>query len=194
MALIDSVLNLVNKQPKDPDAPKPPAGSRSEREAKIKDKAGMVINVFALLLAVNAYFAGSYSSLILNNTIKANDTWAFYQAKSMKQTMAEYARDDALRAKDTKRAEELTAKIDRYENEPKDGKKDLMVKARALEAERDAAKLRSPWLGYASTAYQMAIVLLSASILAVSMPLFWGSFVVAGIGILLSSQGLLLWM
>ena len=194
MALIDSVLNLINKQPKDPDAPKPPVGSRSEREAKIKDKAGMVINVFALLLAVNAYFAGSYSSLILNNTIKANDTWAFYQAKSMKQTMAEYARDDAIRAKDTKRAEQLTAKIDRYENEPKDGKKDLMVKARALEAERDAAKLRSPWLGYASTAYQMAIVLLSASILAVSMPLFWGSFVVAGIGIFLSSQGLLLWL
>jgi hypothetical protein len=194
MALIDSVLNLVNKTPKDPDAPKPPVGSRSEREAKIKDKAGMVINVFALLLAVNAYFAGSYSSLILNNTIKANDTWAFYQAKSMKQTMAEYARDDAIRAKDTKRAEELQAKIDRYENEPKDGKKELMVKARALEAERDAAKLRSPWLGYASTAYQMAIVLLSASILAVSMPLFWGSFVVAGIGIFLSSQGLLLWL
>jgi hypothetical protein len=194
MALIDSVLNLVNKTPKDPDAPKPPVGSRSEREAKIKDKAGMVINVFALLLAVNAYFAGSYSSLILNNTIKANDTWAFYQAKSMKQTMAEYARDDALRAKDTKRAEELTAKIDRYENEPKDGKKDLMVKAKKLEADRDEAKLRSPWLGYASTAYQMAIVLLSASILAVSMPLFWGSFVVSGIGILLSSQGLWLWM
>ena len=194
MALHDSILKLITKEQKDPDAPKPPVGSRSEREAKIKDKAGMVINVFALLLAVNAYFAGSYSSLILNNTIKANDTWAFYQAKSMKQTMAEYARDDALRAKDTKRAEELTAKIDRYENEPKDGKKDLMVKAKKLEADRDEAKLRSPWLGYASTAYQMAIVLLSASILAVSMPLFWGSFVVAGLGILLSSQGLLLWL
>jgi hypothetical protein len=37
MALIDSVLNLVNKTPKDPNAVKPPAGSRSEREAKIKD-------------------------------------------------------------------------------------------------------------------------------------------------------------
>ena len=35
MALIDSVLNLINKQPKDPEAPKPPVGSRSEREAKI---------------------------------------------------------------------------------------------------------------------------------------------------------------
>jgi hypothetical protein len=169
MALIDSMLNLLNKQPKEA-----PTGSRSEREAKIKDKAGMVINVFALLLAVNAWYGGTLSSTVLNNTIKANDTWAFYQAKSMKQTMAEYARDDALRAKDVKRANELQAKIDRYEN--------------------DEAKKRSPWIGYASTAYQLSIVVLSASILAVSMPLFWSSFVVAGVGVLLSSQGLLLWL
>ena len=193
MALLDSVLNLINKQPKDPDAPKPPVGSRSEREAKIKDKAGLVINVFALLLAVNAWYGGTLSSTVLNNTIKANDIWAFYQAKSMKQTMAEYARDDALRAKDTARAAELQARIDRYENEPGDGKKDLMVKARKLEADRDEAKKRSPWIGYASTAYQLSIVVLSASILAVSMPLFWSSFVVASIGVLLSGQGLFLW-
>ena len=189
MELIDSVLNLLTKTPKDPDAPKPVAGSRSEREAKIKDKAGMVINVFALLLAVNAWYGGGLSSTVLNNTIKANDTYSFYQSKSMKQTMAEYARDDAQFRGDKKRVEELTAKIDRYENEPKDGKKDLLIKAHKLEAERDEAKQRSPWIGYASTAYQLSIVLLSASILAVSMPLFWGSFVVAGVGILLSSQG-----
>ena len=192
--LVDSVLNLLNKQPKDPDAPKPPVGSRSEREAKIKDKAGLVINVFALLLAVNTWYGGKLSSTVLNNTIKANDTYAFYQSKSLKQTMAEYARDDAEARGDKKKVEALTAKIDRYENEPKEGKKDLLAKAKALEAERDDAKLRSPWIGYANTAYQLAIVLLSASILAVSMPLFWGSFGVAAIGILLSSQGLLLWM
>jgi hypothetical protein len=193
MALIDSVLGLVNKTPKDPDAPKPPAGSRSEREAKIKDKAGLIINVFALLLAVNAWYGGTLGSKVLNNTIAANDTWAFYQAKSMKQTMAEYARDDALRAKDMNRVIELEIRIDRYENEPKEGKRDLMIKAQKLEADRDEAKKRSPWIGYASTAYQMSIVLLSASILAVSMPLFWGSFVVAGVGLLFSSQGYLLW-
>jgi hypothetical protein len=194
MALIDSVLNMVNKKAKDPDAPKPPAGSRSEREAKIKDKAGMVINVFALLLAVNAWYGGNLSSTVLNNTIKANSVWEFYQAKSMKQTLAEYAREDAEARGNTKRAAELTAKIDRYENEPVDGKRDLMIKARALEAERDLAKKKSPWIGYASTAYQMAIVLLSASILAVSMTLFWSSFAVAGIGIVLSSQGVLQWL
>jgi hypothetical protein len=193
MALIDSVLNLVNKTPKDPDAPKPPVGSRSEREAKIKDKAGLIINVFALLLAVNAWYGGTLSSTVLNNTIKANDMWAFYQAKSMKQTMAEYARDDAVRAKDMNRVIELEIRIDRYENEPQEGKRDLMIKAQKLEADRDEAKKRSPWIGYASTAYQMSIVLLSASILAVSMPLFWGSFVVAGVGLVFSSQGYLLW-
>ena len=58
MALVDSVLNLITKQPKDPNAPKPPVGSRSEREAKLKDKAGMVISVFALILAVNSWYGG----------------------------------------------------------------------------------------------------------------------------------------
>jgi len=192
MSLIDSVLGLVNKTPKDPDAPKPPAGSRSEREAKIKDKAGMVINIFALCLAVNSWYGGKLGSTILNNTIKANDTYSFYQAKSIKQSLAEQNLYEAQHNGDKKRAEEMAAKIDKYENEPKDGKKDLLVKARALEAERDDAKQRSPWIGYASTAYQLAIVLLSASILAVSMPLFWGSFVVAGLGLLLSLQGALL--
>jgi len=193
MALIDSVLNLINKTPKDPDAPKPPVGSRSEREAKIKDKAGMVINIFALCLAVNAWYGGKLSSTVLNNTIKANDTYSFYQAKSIKQALAEQNLYEAQHNGDKARAADMAAKIERYENEPKEGKKDLMAKAKALEAERDDAKMRSPWIGYASTAYQLAIVLLSASILAVSMPLFWGSFFVAGIGLLLSSQGVLLW-
>jgi hypothetical protein len=192
MALIDSVLNLVNKTPKDPDAPKPPVGSRSEREAKIKDKAGMVINIFALCLAVNAWYGGKLSSTVLNNTIKANDTYSFYQAKSIKQSLAEQNLYEAQHNGDKARALDMAAKIERYENEPKEGKKDLMAKAKALEAERDDAKTRSPWIGYASTAYQLAIVLLSASILAVSMPLFWGSFVVAGLGLVLSLQGALL--
>jgi hypothetical protein len=193
MALLDSMLNLLNKQPKDPDAPKPPVGSRSEREAKIKDKAGMVINVFALLLAVNAWYGGSLSSTVLNNTIKANDVYSFYQAKSIKQSLAEQSLYDAQKAGDRARAADMLAKIDRYENEPKEGKKALMAHAKELELARDEAKRRSPWIGYASTAYQLSIVLLSASILAVSMPLFWGSFVVAGLGLLLSSQGVLLW-
>jgi uncharacterized protein HemX len=192
MALIDSVLNLVNKQPKDETTPKPPVGSRSEREAKIKDKAGLVINIFALLLAVNTWYGGKLGSTILNNTIKANDTYSFYQAKAIKQALAEQNLYEAQHNGDKARAAEMKEKIDRYENEPKEGKKDLLTKAKALEAERDDAKLRSPWIGYANTAYQLAIVFLSASILAVSMPMFYGSFIVAAVGLSLSLQGVFL--
>jgi len=191
MALLDSMLNLINKTPKDPDAPKPPVGSRSEREAKIKDKAGMVINVFALLLAVNAWYGGKLSSTVLNNTISANDTYAFYQAKSLKQSLSEQNLYEAKHNGDKARAEEMVKKIEDYENGP-EGKKALLAKAKKMEADRDEAKTRSPWIGYASTAYQLAIVVLSASILAVSMMLFWSSFVVAGVGLLLSLQGIFL--
>jgi len=195
-SLVESILNVINKQPKDPDAPKPPVGSRSEREAKLKDKAGMVISVFALLLAVNSWYGGTLSSKTLNNTIAANNVWAFYQAKSIKQTLAEQSLDDATYRKDTAKMEKLQAKIDRYESDPKtgEGKKELFEKARHLEAERDEAKKRSPWIGYASTMYQLSIVVLSASILAVSMAMFWGSFFVAGLGLLLSAQGVFLFV
>ena len=172
------------------------AESRSEREAHIKDRAGWTITVIAALLAVNTYIANGISSSVLTNTIKANDTWNFYQAKSIKQTIAENARDDALARKDTKKAQELTAKIDRYESDPvkNEGKKELMEKARKLEAQRDEAKTHSPWLTFAGSVLQLSIVLLSASILAVSMGMFYSSIVVGLIGAVIMSQGIWLWV
>ena len=186
MSVVDSVLKLINKEPKDPDAPKPPVGSRSEREAKLKDKAGMVISVFALLLAVNAWYGGKLSSTVLNNTLGANNTWAQYQAKAGRGVTYEIA---AKTTADPKLKADFQAEKERMDSD----KKEIAEKARAMEAAREEAKKSSPWIGYASTAYQLAIVVLSASILAVSMAMFWGSFAVAGIGILLSLNGLYLW-
>ena len=185
MALIDSVLNLINKTPKDPEAPKPPVGSRSEREAKLKDKAGMVISIFALLLAVNAWYGGKLSSTVLNNTLGANNAWSQYQAKNNRLVSFEIASKTTT---DPKLKAEFKAEAERMDAD----KKEIAVTARAMEAEREHAKKSSPWIGYASTAYQLAIVVLSASILAVSMAMFWGSFAVAGFGILLSLNGLFL--
>ena len=166
--------------------------TRSEREAKIKDKAGWVITVIAALLAVNTYIANGNSSKILGNTIKANDTWSFYQAKSIKQSIAEGQLETT---KDTARREALEAKIARYESDPAkgEGKKELMAKARALEAERDQLSRSSPWMTFSGMSFQLGIVLLSASILAVSMPLFWGSVGVSLVGMLLMSQRIWLW-
>jgi hypothetical protein len=189
MSLLDTALNLVTKKAKDPDAPKPAPGSRSEREAKIKDKAGLVINIFALLLAVNTYLGGGLSSTIMNNTIKANDIWNFYQAKSIKQTEYTLASEQTT---DPVKAKKWSEKAASYEEGP-EGKAALFAKAKQLEEERDHAKKKSPWISYASTAYQLSIVLLSASILAVNMAMFWSSFGVAAIGLILMSQGLFLW-
>jgi hypothetical protein len=163
--------------------------SRSEREAQIKDKAGWVITVIALLLAVTTYVANGFSSKILTNTIKANDTWNFYQAKSIKQSIAEGQLEDA---KDPKRREQLQAKIERYESDPAkgEGKRELMAKALKIEAERDDAKKHTPWLTFAGMAFQLAIVLLSASILAVDKRMYWGSIGVSVFGALLLTQGI----
>ena len=162
--------------------------SRSEREAQIKDKAGWVITVIALLLAVTTYSANGFSSKILSNTIKANDTWNFYQAKSIKQSIAEGQLEES---KDLNRKEQLRAKIDRYESDPVsgEGKKELMARALKIEAERDDAKKHTPWLTFAAMAFQLAIVLLSASILAVDKRMFWGSIGVSVFGLLLLVQG-----
>lgn len=171
--------------------------TRSEREALIKDKAGWVIVVFAALLAINTYMAGGNSSKVLNNTIEANNTYAFYQAKSIKGTLAEMALDDAQSrsVKDTKKIEALKKKIARYESDPVsgEGKKELLAKARALEAERAVAKQRSPWYTYAGSLLQIAIVFLTASILAVKNGLFRASLGVGAFAIILMSQAVWLW-
>ena len=170
--------------------------SRSEREAQIKDKAGWVITVLAAMLAINTLMGGSNSSRILNNTIDANNTWAFYQAKSIKQTLAEMAYEDAVRAGDRKKASDLQARIDRYESDPAsgEGKRELMAQARSLEATRAEAKHRSPWYTYAGSLFQIAIVLLTASILAVSNRMYRASIAVGAVAMILLSQAIWLWL
>jgi hypothetical protein len=170
--------------------------SRSEREAQIKDKAGWVIVVLAALLAINTYLGNGNSGKVLNNTIDANNTWAFYQAKSIKVTLAEMALDDAVVRKDVAKVAVLSKKIARYESDPAtgEGKKELMAKARSLEADRAVAKQRSPWYTFAGSLFQIAIVLLSASILAVNTRLYTASLYVGVSAMILMSQAIWLWI
>lgn len=161
--------------------------SRSEREAKIKDKAGFVIVFLAAILAINTMIGGQNSSKIMNNTIAANNQWAWYQAKNVRavlyETAAVEARDPAVKAKFESEAARMEA-----------DKKEIAEKAKALEAEREVARKKSPWFTWGGSILQIAIVLLTASILAVSMPMFWISLVVGAAGSLFVSQALWLWL
>ena len=137
--------------------------SRSEKEAYVKAWAALTISLFALLLAVNGFYGSSNSSRVLGKTIEANNLWAWYQAKNIRSVIYEESGKEEKAAKQRADMEEIS------------------VKARAAEAERDVAKNRSPWFSYAGMALQLAIVLSSAAILAVMMPMLLGS-VVVGVG------------
>ena len=161
--------------------------SRSEREAQIKDKAGFVIVFLAALLAINTMLGGSNSSKIQNNTIQANNMWAWYQAKNVRGVLYEI---NAIETNKPENREKFLSEKARMDAD----KKEIMEKARALEAERDEAKKRSPWFTWSGSILQIAIVLLTASILAVSMPMFYISAVVGAVGSLLVSQAIWMWM
>ena len=161
--------------------------SRSEREARIKDKAGFVIVVLAALLAINTMIGGQNSSKIMNNTIAANNQWAWYQAKNVRQVLYETAAVESKIPENRAKFEADAARMDA-------DKKEIMEKAKALETERDVARKKSPWFTWGGSVLQIGIVLLTASILAVSVPMFWISVVVGSVGSILVSQALWMWL
>jgi ABC-type multidrug transport system fused ATPase/permease subunit len=145
-------------------------------EKEIKALAAISISIFAALLAINTLIAGSNSGKVLTNTIEANNVWAWYQAKNIRGVIYETVgkKDDAKRMEADK--------------------KELAEKAKALEAERNIAKSRSPWFTYAGSLLQIGIVLSTAAILAIAMPLYWASIAVGSLGALSFVNGyFMLW-
>lgn len=188
MALGDTLLNQLRKNAEK-------NGELSTTSDKLKSKAPLIISVFAAVFSINAFIGSQLSSKILNNTIEVSDVYGFYQAKSIKQSIAEAAREDAVRAGDKKKAEELQARIDRYESDPisSEGKRELLAKAKKIEADRDHAKKQSPWIGIAGSVMQISIVLLTASILSAGALMFWGGIGAMGIALAIMGQGVFLW-
>ncbi len=170
--------------------------TRSEREALLKDKAGFIIVIFAILLALTNYFSSGNSSKILSSTIEINNTYSFYQAKDIKQRLDKMSLEFAIDDGNKQRIEELKANIERYGSEPEtgEGKKELLAKARKLESERSEARQHSKWYTYTSMLYQIAIVFLTASILAVNKRLYTGSLFVGAFATLLLTHAVWLWL
>lgn len=159
--------------------------TRSELEILIKKRAAIWITILAALLAINAMVGGSNSSKITTNTITASRLWTWYGDKKidakMHEMMAKALATDAVPSNNHLVAEFL-AEAQRLRTEPVEGMADLSKQAKALEAERDRAAKRSPFFNYAGMALQLAVVLSTAAILAVSMQLFVYSLAAGSIG------------
>jgi uncharacterized protein DUF4337 len=152
------------------------------------------IAVLAVILAITSVGGDNATKDMIRSSIQAADTYSFYQAKNIRQTSYELAADefeaelakpgvtDELRKLLTDKIEKYHSIAKRYESDPdkKEGKKELLAKAKDLESQRDLALTRDPYFDFAAAMLQIAIVLASASIILEGKLLRWLS---VGLGI-----------
>jgi hypothetical protein len=93
-----------------------------------------------------------------------------------------------------KKIDDYKKTIDRYESEPetKDGKKELMVQAKGHEVARDHALRQDPWFDFAEGMVQIAIVLLSVSMIGSIPALFFAGTALGALGMFCTINGFFL--
>ncbi|HVC50697.1 MAG TPA: DUF4337 domain-containing protein [Stellaceae bacterium] len=175
-------------------------GHRDAPPDGLRKFAGIYLGVVAMLLAIATLGGGAATKELLSANIHASDTYAYYQAKYLRQVQYQTAADlleagfgagnDKAQAL-IKHYRELAA---RYESEPAtaNGKKELLALAKHWEARRDEAAARNPNFEFAEALLQIAIVLGSVSIVASSRRLLGVSAMLALCGVALTANGFLL--
>ena len=174
---------------------------------KQKNRTALTISILAMVLAIASLGGSNAAKEATQENILAANAYAFYQAKTIRQTALtiaatdlelQLAREPAMvaTAKELfqKKIDEYKKTIDRYESEPdtKQGKKELLIQAREHEAARDHALRQDPWFDYAEGMLQIAIVLLSVSIVGSIPVLFLVGAGLGGLGLLSMLNGFLL--
>lgn len=162
----------------------------------------LLIAVMALFLAFSETLGKSAQTEGMSLNISASDTWNFFQAKTIRQTSLRVAADGlavqsatvtdaAAKAAMDKQIETWRATAARYESDPKegDGRKELREKAQHLEHERDTQLARYHNYELASAAFQIAIVLASATIITGLAILSWIGCGLGVVGLVFTAIG-----
>ena len=168
--------------------------SHGNRNAKL---IGLLISVLALFLAVSEMLGKSAQTHALALNIEASDTWNFFQAKTIRQTMLRTNMESLKLQTDTSKPEiekqmaAWQATIDRWESEPatNEGRKELIKKAKEIEAKRDGYLEQYHAYEFASLLIQLGIVLSSVTLLTSIMWFSAGSIGLglAGLAVLVGS-------
>jgi len=150
-------------------------------------RAAIVIAVMAAALALTEFVSKNAESAYLMNHIAASDTWAQYQAKSIRRAMLTSEADllESLSSNPDpavqKHIADARANAARMQSEPgADGMEQLSEKAHEEEHLRDHAMHRNHTLEIASGGLQIAIVLASISVV-IELPGFLMISIVLGI-------------
>lgn len=163
----------------------------------------LLISVMALFLAFSETLGKSAQTEGISLNIKASDTWNFFQAKTIRQTALRTAAegmevqiagvsDPALKTAMTAQIEKWKGTVARYESDPKekDGRKELRALAEKYEHDRDTQLARYHHYEVASAAFQIAIVLCSATIITGMIVLSWIAIGLGGLGLAFMAIGL----
>jgi hypothetical protein len=150
----------------------------STHNSKGHTRAALIIAVMAAALALIEFAAKNAQTNYLTNHIAASDTWAQYQAKSVRRTVltseAEMLQSlpGATEPAAQRRIADALANAGRMRSEPgADGMQQLAEKAHIQEHLRDHEMHRTHALEVASGGLQISIVLASISVL-IDLPLF----------------------
>ncbi|WP_295550367.1 DUF4337 domain-containing protein [uncultured Pseudacidovorax sp.] len=168
----------------------------AKKQRSITNEVAVFTAVIATVGAIFAYMGGltqANAGLYKNNAgmkrTEAANQWNYYQAKSTKQALAEFARD--LSPEDRKPA--MQEKATRYDKE----KAEIQLAAQKLDKEADDWDHRSDaalhehhrW-AQATTALQVSIALAAIALLTRKRWLEWGMFGVAGLGLVIGGLAL----
>jgi hypothetical protein len=158
-------------------------------------KIALLISLLALVLAFSETLGKSAQTAALAYNIEASNLWAFFQAKTIRQTVLRTAAEELQAGSTSAAAKEQMAKwretAQRYQSEPEtnEGRDQLAARAKAAEKKRDISMAAYHHYELASAAVQIAIVLASASIIAEIIALAWIGGALGVIGLVFSAIG-----
>jgi hypothetical protein len=146
----------------------------------------LLIAVLALFLSFSETLGKSAQTEAVSANVRSADTWAFSQAKDIRRTVLTAASDQMLlltasvtdptaKAAIDKQVETWRKTAARYESDPQTGEglKELRVRAKEEEEERDLALAKYHHYELASAAFQVGIVLASATVITGIVALAW---------------------
>ncbi|PJG50828.1 hypothetical protein CVM73_34100 [Bradyrhizobium forestalis] len=175
----------------------------AEHASGSNKKIALLIAVLALFLAVSETLGKGAQTESISKNVEAANLWAFFQAKSIRRTVVQTAAeqgkltlagtgDDALKASVQKQVDDWTKTAQRYRSEPEtgEGTEQLAEKAKHAEHDRDESTAKYHHFELASAAFQIGIVLASATIITGMLALAYVSGVLTLAGLIMTALGL----
>ncbi len=175
----------------------------AEHASGSNKKIALLIAIIALCLALSETLGKGAQTEAISKNVEAANFWAFFQAKSIRRTQVQTAieqtkilsgasTDEAIKAAAAKQIDIWQKTAARYRSEPEtgEGSEQLAARAKHAEHDRDLAAARYHHFELASAAFQIGIVLASATIITGIAALAWGSGILALVGIAFTAIGL----